>query len=512
MKLIKTIGVLILVSLSLGCITVEDSISSSPTGSKVEIYVQIDEKSAAFDILEIQVKIGNKTINDFNKPNFVGYASETNGEVEVTFVVNVNGKDWYGKKVSARDLINLKFPHGEKILITLELYYEDETLRIKDETEKSGIIGEKIPDDVFMSSEEALVKEIQRVYGEVPNKVKEELKINKKIREEFLSKYSETGTLTYLRSYRDSFYAIRAFGELAKWKGLSMLDIKAFNLTLKANNEYYSRYPSPQKDFSVVIFSENSPYYSPIRIKGALNTSLPFLYYRGRGLSYYPVSAIHWAEIYFKRGNYEIALQFLNNLQEFIYFGNYNTKDYALFLNYFHFENSSIPWVSGYAQGMGAGLYAKAYQITKNETYLKIAKLLLDSFDLPLKKNGFVSNTKYGPWYLEYNYNSNELVLNGHIIALQGLYYYWEITKDEKAWQLFQAGVESTKKALPIFDTNSWSKYSNIHGDASEFYHRLHIQLLKWLYDVTGDEYFLNYARKWNNYLIYRGLPPEDLG
>ncbi|OYT32775.1 D-glucuronyl C5-epimerase, partial [Archaeoglobales archaeon ex4484_92] len=73
------------------------------------------------------------------------------------------------------------------------------------------------------------------------------------------------------------------------------------------------------------------------------------------------MSAIHWAEIYFKRGNYEIALQFLNNLQEFIYFGNYNSKDYALFLNYFHFENSSIPWVSGYAQGMGAGLYAKAY-------------------------------------------------------------------------------------------------------------------------------------------------------
>ena len=501
MKLIKTIGVLILVSLSLGCITVEDSISSSPTDSKVGIYVQIDEKSAAFDLSEIQVKIGNKTINDFNKPNFVGYASKTNGEVEVTFVVNVNGKDWYGKKVSARDLINLKFPHGEKILITLELYYEDETLRIKAETEKSGIIGEKIPDDVFMSSEEALVKEIQRVYGEVPNKIKEELKINKKIREEFLSKYSETGNLTYLRSYRDSFYAIRAFGELAKWKGLSMPDIKAFNLTLKGNNEYYSRYSSPQKDFSVVIFSDNTPYYSPIRIKGALNTSLPFLYYRGRGLSYYPVSAIHWAEIYFKRGNYEIALQFLNNLQEFIYFGNYNSKDYALFLNYFHFENSSIPWVSGYAQGMGAGLYAKAYQITKNETYLKIAKLLLNSFQIPYKDGGFVVEYPYGLWILEYAYNPNELVLNGHIIALQGLYYYWEITKDPYAKELFDNGTTSIAKALPDFEKDGWSLYSNIHGRAMRRYHELHIQLLEWLYEKTENEIFKEYAERWKSSL-----------
>ncbi|AGT34235.1 hypothetical protein OCC_13725 [Thermococcus litoralis DSM 5473] len=328
----------------------------------------------------------------------------------------------------------------------------------------------------------------------------------------FLQKYSKTGNITYLISYRDSSYVIRAFGELAKWKALTPIDLKVFNLTLKANNEYYSRFTSPQKDFFTVIFSDSTPYYSPIRIKGELNTSLPFIYYRGRGINLYAVSALHWVDLYFQRGDNEKALRLLDELQGLLYYGNYNGEDYALFLNYFHFENSSVPWVSGYAQGLGAGLYAKAYQITNNKTYLKTANLLLNSFDLPLEMNGFVADTKYGPWYLEYNYNSNELVLNGHIIALQGLYYYWEITKDEKAWKLFKAGVESTKRALPIFDTNSWSRYSNIHGDASEFYHRLHIRLLKWLYDVTGDEYFLNYARKWNNYLIYRGLKPEDLG
>ncbi|MCO6041001.1 D-glucuronyl C5-epimerase family protein [Thermococcus alcaliphilus] len=511
MKLIKIIPIFLII-FSLGCITVEDGLYSSPINSNVKVYVQIEEKSAVFDFSEVEIKVGDKTISEFNKPIFVGYARGDNGEVNVAFIAEARVKNWYGKNGHAKNLITFKLPYGEEVLVTLELYYQDESIRIRADRDKSGVIGESIPKDVFLSPEEALLEEIRGLYGKIPEDILREIERNKKLSSFFLQKYSETGNITYLISYRDSSYVLRAFGELAKWKALTPVDLKVFNLTLKANNEYYSRFTSPQKDFFTVIFSDSTPYYSPIKIKGALNTSLPFIYYRGRGINLYAVSALHWVDLYFQRGDNEKALRLLDELQGLLYYGNYNGEDYALFLNYFHFENSSVPWVSGYAQGLGAGLYAKAYQITNNKTYLKTANLLLNSFDLPLEMNGFVADTKYGPWYLEYNYNSNELVLNGHIIALQGLYYYWEITKDEKAWKLFKAGVESTKRALPIFDTNSWSRYSNIHGDASEFYHRLHIRLLKWLYDVTGDEYFLNYARKWNNYLIYRGLKPEDLG
>ena len=326
-------------------------------------------------------------------------------------------------------------------------------------------------------------------------------------------KFLSTTNVLFLFSSIEASYPTKTFAKA--WKreeNISRGQIRMLYLTLRANNEYYSKHISPLKSFHPITFGNKSPYEKVFFAKGDFNTSLPFVHYNFRGLVLYPVSALHWADTYFKNGNTKEALRILDELRGVMVVKKKDGVEYALFLNYFHFENSSVPWVSGYAQGLGAGLYAKAYQLTGKKEYLNIAKLLLNSFDLPLEMNGFVSNTKYGPWYLEYNYNSNELVLNGHIIALQGLYYYWEITKDKKAWQLFQAGVESTKKALPIFDTNSWSKYSNIHGDASEFYHRLHIQLLKWLYDVTGDEYFLNYARKWNNYLIYRGLPPEDLG
>lgn len=101
---------------------------------------------------------------------------------------------------------------------------------------------------------------------------------------------------------------------------------------------------------------------------------------------------------------------------------------------------------------MTAGLYARAYNLTENETYLETARLFLNSFSLPLSQNGFVVQTKYGPWYLEYNYYPEQLVLNGHIITLQGLYY-WKVTGDERTYDLFWEGAMSVKKALPDFDT-----------------------------------------------------------
>ncbi|RLF77581.1 D-glucuronyl C5-epimerase, partial [Thermococci archaeon] len=360
MKLIKIIPIFLII-FSLGCITVEDGLYSSPINSNVKVYVQIEEKSAVFDFSDVEVKVGNKTINEFNKPIFVGYAREENGEVNVAFIAEARIKNWYGKNWHAKNLITLKLPYGEEVLITLELYYEDESIRIRADKEKSGVIGRDVPRDVFLSPEEALLEEIRNTYGKVPKEMLKEIEKNKKLSNFFLQKYSETGNVTYFLSYRCSSYVIRTFGELAKWKSLTPVELKVFNLTLKANNEYYSRFTSPQKDFFTVIFSDVTPYYSPIKIKGELNTSLPFIYYRGRGLNLYAVSALHWVDLYFQRGDTKKALKLLNELQGLLYYGNYNGEDYALFLNYFHFENSSVPWVSGYAQGLGAGLYAKAY-------------------------------------------------------------------------------------------------------------------------------------------------------
>lgn len=510
MKLTKIIIILMTVMMSLGCISVETSFHSHNHNYPIKVFVQIEEEDAIFEVAEFNLTIANKTIDVLNTPILIGRVNEDNGEVPIAFTVKGFLKNWYGKKFKIREFLFETFKTGDEILVTLKIYKEDHTFRIRIDKKKSGVIGQDVPKEVFLTPEEALLMRAKNTsfYEELSKEIEK----NMKIRKGFWRQYKETNDLSYLRSYRDSFYAVRTFGELAKWRELNDVEYKILLTELKANNAYYSYYTSPTKDFSALVFSNDSPYYSTFRISDSFNSSLPFVYYTGRGFNLYPVTAIHWAEVYFQRKQNEKALRILKELSQYAQYGRYNGEEYVLFKNYFHFENSSIPWVSGYAQGMGAGVYAIAYNLTGNETYLRIARGLVNSFDLPLSINGFVSHTKYGDWYLEYNYNSNELVLNGHIIALQGLYYYWQVTHDEKAWQLFQNGVQAVRNALPIFDTGSWSRYSNIHGDASEFYHRLHIRLLKWLYDVTGDKYFLEYARKWNDYLMIRGLKPEKVG
>ncbi|NJE09029.1 D-glucuronyl C5-epimerase [Thermococcus sp. M39] len=511
MKPARIFIISIILMLSLGCISVETSFHSHNHNYPIKVFVQIEEEDAIFEFAKFELTVGNVTIDKLNTPVFVGRVGENNGEVPVIFTVKGSLTNWYGKKIKIKELLSSSFKatSNDKILITLKIYKEEGTLRVKIDEKKSGIIGRDVPEEVFLSPEEALLKRAKgtKFYEELIREIEK----NKVIRDKLLEEYERTENLTYLKSYRDSFYAIRVFGELAKWRELNDIEYKILLAELKANNAYYSYYTSPTKDFSALVFSDDSPYYSTFKIKDSFNSSLPFIYYTGRGFNLYPVTAIHWAEMYFQREQNEKALQILKELSQYAQYGEYNGEEYVLFKNYFHFENASVPWVSGYAQGMGAGVYAIAYNLTGNETYLRIAKGLVNSFDLPLSMNGFVSHTKYGDWYLEYNYNSNELVLNGHIIALQGLYYYWQVTHDEKAWRLFQNGVHAVRNALPIFDTGSWSKYSNIHGDASEFYHRLHIRLLKWLYDVTGDKYFLEYARKLNDYLTIRGLKPEKI-
>ena len=55
-------------------------------------------------------------------------------------------------------------------------------------------------------------------------------------------------------------------------------------------------------------------------------------------------------------------------------------------------------------------------------------------------------------------------------------------------------------KHLEDFDNGYWSKYNCTSVVASPFYHRLHIALLKVLYEMTGEAAFGHYSKKWLGY------------
>ncbi len=315
------------------------------------------------------------------------------------------------------------------------------------------------------------------------------------------------------RFYPGAGYTVQVFARIARERALTQAELGILEATLEANNCYFSRNTPPGRSYYTVSFSAERPVESIRYVECQNFTSrLPFVYYEGRGFQYYPVTASNWAYHYLKTGQIENAKALLDEMLPFMEPVNTPNGKAGVFWVYFSPpEGSPVPWTSSFSQGMLAGLYAWLYNETGNVIYLNASRLLFNSFYLPLERGGFVENTTYGIWFLEYPYRPDFLVLNGHIITMKGLWFYYRLTGDEKALELFNGGVESVKRALPYCDTGNWSLYSVNGPEAREDYHRLHIKLLLWLYARTGDETLLQYAERWNGYLKKRGLEKEDL-
>jgi len=81
-----------------------------------------------------------------------------------------------------------------------------------------------------------------------------------------------------------------------------------------------------------------------------------------------------------------------------------------------------------------------------------------------------------------------------------GIYEYYKITGDKKALLLFEKGVDELKRHLHEYDTGSWTKYDLVGTMASVKYHRVHVEQMKIMYELTGDEIFLEYYEKWKAY------------
>lgn len=327
------------------------------------------------------------------------------------------------------------------------------------------------------------------------------------VRRELYSKYRATNNYEYYRSYLDSGYTVQVFSNLSHQNKLSTEEVKILATTLKANNAYYTHHTSPHGDGIIGAFSTQSPYPTTNTFtSGKFTSKLPFVYYQGQGWQLYPVTATFWASEYFKQGNYQDGIALLDELSPYMSVEEYGGLDYGVFRVYFQYTNSSIPWASSYSQGQAAGLYAQAYNHSKDGKYLDQSHLLFNSFKIPLSEGGFITSTPYGPWFLEYNFKPRHLILNGHIITMQGIYHYYQVTGSQDALDLFNQGATSVKNSLPQMDSGDWSYYALTGVDAkpawkaNKYYMGLHVELLKWLHSTTGDSTFQYYAQRWEGF------------
>lgn len=163
----------------------------------------------------------------------------------------------------------------------------------------------------------------------------------------------------------------------------------------------------------------------------------------------------------------------------------------------FFFDSPDAPY-SAMAQGEGASLLVRAYLAFNDCKYLSAATKATEYMQIPIEKGG---TTKYvgDEVYLK-EFTHKPTVLNGWIFSLFGLYDYLKVKTDEKTKDIYTRSIQTIAKHLVDFDNGYWSKYNRESMLASPFYHHLHIAQLKVLYDITGEEIFNDYSRKWHDY------------
>jgi heparosan-N-sulfate-glucuronate 5-epimerase len=171
-------------------------------------------------------------------------------------------------------------------------------------------------------------------------------------------------------------------------------------------------------------------------------------------------------------------------------------------------------WYSSMAQGHAISLLARAYALTKQSKYSDAcSKALKTIFDRSGEKNmgvRAVFMNQY-PWFEEYPTKPSTFVLNGFMYSLLGLY---DVRKlgvpgaAEKAGKLYEEGVKSLIKMLPLYDTGSGTMYDLRHftvpGIAPNLarldYHVTHINQLLTFATIHEDPIFSATAERWIAY------------
>jgi heparosan-N-sulfate-glucuronate 5-epimerase len=203
---------------------------------------------------------------------------------------------------------------------------------------------------------------------------------------------------------------------------------------------------------------------------------------------------------------------FLNNVNWLV--DNAETHgNYSIFTYKFPWSPYSpkLPWRSDMANGKALEALAKAFNLTGDRKYQDSAKKLLNAFFIDVKDGGLTyKSAKDGWWYEEYASGSgNEpRILNGFMFALLNIYQYYTLTHDAAAKFLFDQGILALKKNLPNYDYNGKYSYYDAHPKSLSplSYHKLVVQQLEDLYNITKDAVFKRYHDKWQNFELPDGM------
>ncbi len=182
--------------------------------------------------------------------------------------------------------------------------------------------------------------------------------------------------------------------------------------------------------------------------------------------------------------------------------------------------NGYSNWLSSMVQSQAASLLLRVGSLTGEKFLLDSGRAALLPLDYDINNGGVRTTLNGYLWFEEYAIEPPSYTLNGFIVTLFGVRDAAIILEDEHYYNLWEKGVESLKVNLHLFDSDGWSLYDlslakfgffSVKNFASPFYQRFHIELLKTMEQLTGDQVFAKQRKQWaaglaKGVAFYRGV------
>jgi heparosan-N-sulfate-glucuronate 5-epimerase len=161
------------------------------------------------------------------------------------------------------------------------------------------------------------------------------------------------------------------------------------------------------------------------------------------------------------------------------------------------------PWYSGFAQSQIASGLLRLWLATGDDAFASAARSAIAPI-LAADDPRFVTHTRDGPILEEGPGSPPSHVLNGWIFSLFGLRDVAIALSEPRARELAEASTRCLLARLRDYDVGWWTRYSlfphTMPDLAKPIYHRLHVDLMSVMHDLTGAPEFGAAAARWRSY------------
>jgi hypothetical protein len=225
-------------------------------------------------------------------------------------------------------------------------------------------------------------------------------------------------------------------------------------------------------------------------------------YYPGQGIELQVLGTFGKADGLYTGNQYPQMLSLVNEMLPLA-----ASRNGALAWEYlFQFEIGQPPWTSAMSQGTAIEALTRASKAStaagdsaSAANYLQVAHQALAILEQP-PPEGVAVTASHGTRFLLYSFDPNELVINGFLQTLIGLFDYSHTSGDGEALALFKSGSAEAKFELPSYDTGAWSLYEPGEEDSLD-YHHLVTGFLHQLCQKTGAQIYCTEAKRFDSYL-----------